>query len=147
MNLPLPVPLPDCKFQSFRRKNSLCAGSCPGNCSNTLFTENYIYHRMKDHPAETAYGLGVGLADEYGNLKQAWTVWALANRIDLDPPQLSCGFEHLPYTRLVRGFNILRGHWTSTRLLPDGFKEEKAYRPDFTSRTDSYIKRCITRGA
>ena len=97
---------------------------------NTLATpgiSNYIYHRMKDHPAETVAGLGCGLADEVGNLKPAWGVWALSNRVDLDHPQLSCGFENLPYTRLVRAFKVGQGHWATTRRLPQGFAEEQVY--------------------
>ena len=82
---------------------------------------------MKDHSAETVNGLGCGLADEVGNLKPAWGVWAMSNRVDLDPPQLSCGFENLPYTRLVRAFNPGQGHWATTRRLPSGFAEEQVY--------------------
>jgi hypothetical protein len=89
---------------------------------------NYVYHRMKDHPAETASGLGLGLSDENGSFKPAWATWALSNRIDLDPPQLSCGFENIPYTRLVRAFKKGSGHWATTRKLPDGFAEEQVYR-------------------
>ena len=97
------------------------------NALATPGISNYIYHRMKDHPAETVAGLGCGLADEVGNLKPAWGVWALSNRIDLNPPQLSCGFENLPYTRLVRAFKLGQGHWATTRRLPDGFAEEQVY--------------------
>ena len=97
------------------------------NVTGTPGISSYIYHRLKDHPAETAAGLGLGLRDTNGNPKPAWSTWALANRIDLDPPKLSCGFENLPYTRLVRAFKAGRGHWATTRKPPAGFAEEKAY--------------------
>ena len=88
---------------------------------------NYIYHRMRDHPVETKDGLGVGLFDVNDKPKQAWATWALANRHDLKPPKLSCGFEHLPNVRLKRGYHTTKGHWATTRLLPPGFKLEKTW--------------------
>lgn len=98
------------------------------NITATPGITNYIYHRMKDHPVEVAAGIGLGLVTDYGDFKPSWATWALSNRIDLDPPQLSCGFENLPFTRLVRGYKAGRGHWASTRLLPAGFAEEQVYR-------------------
>ncbi len=119
--------------------NSLAPQSSPeaqadgvcGSLYNVVGTpgiSNYIYHRMKDHPVEVAAGIGLGLVTDYGDFKPAWVTWALSNRIDLDPPQLSCGFENLPYTKLVRGYKGGRGHWASTRLLPAGFTAEQSYR-------------------
>ena len=63
----------------------------------------YVYHRMRTTRWRRRRGRGCGLADENGTLKPAWGTWAMANRHDLSPPQLSCGFEYVPYTRLVRG--------------------------------------------
>ncbi len=97
------------------------------NVLGTPGIESYIYHRMTDHPVEVAAGLGVGLHDANGVAKPAWAVWALANRSDLDPPELDCGFEELPHTRLTRSYNPARGHWASSRIAPPGFDPEQSY--------------------
>ncbi len=89
---------------------------------------NYIYHRMKDHPVEVAQGLGVGLWTAKGKNKPAWSTWALCNRKELKPSKLACGFQHLPYVLLRRGYAKGKGHWASSRLLPAGFKKEKTWR-------------------
>ena len=86
--------------------------------------ESYIYHRMRDHPTEVAAGLGLGLRRTDDTAKPAWATWAMANRADLTPPQVDCGFESLPHVRLKRGNLGARGHWITSRLLPPGFTEE-----------------------
>jgi hypothetical protein len=130
--------------------NSLAPGSteaaqADGVCAsflNALGTPgiiNYVYHRMKDHPVETASGLGCGLHGTDGSAKAAWATWALANRNDLSPPKLSCGFQDLPYVRLVRSNHASRGHWASTRRAPPGFTAESSYRLSHDSQPDSVM--------
>ena len=97
------------------------------NILGTPGITSFIYHRMKDHPVEVATGLSCGLATESGVLKQAWGTYALANRDDLNPPLLSCGFEYLPYVRLRRSTSA-DDHWVTTRTPPDGFTDEAAWR-------------------
>jgi hypothetical protein len=108
--------------------SQLCAAF--ENVLGTPGIESFIYHRMRDHSAETAAGLGLGLRDESGNARPAWATWALANRND----QLSCGFQHLPWARLTRSHHATQGHWVSTRRAPAGFTAESSYRIERESK-------------
>jgi hypothetical protein len=125
------------------------------NVTATPGISNDIFHRMKDHPVETAAGLGLGLVADNGDFKPAWVTWALSNRFDLSPPKLSCGFENLPYTRLVRGYKNGSGHFVTTRKLPAGYVEEQVYRLHYAkqpgtvmlyecmSGTDSFVSKDV----
>ena len=99
---------------------------------NTLGTPgvtNYIYHRMRDNIDEGELQLGLVRSDD--SYKQAWAVWALCNHIYDNPPDLSCGFEDLPYTRLrrsVKDYTWTNRHWASSRLPPEGFVEEASWK-------------------
>jgi hypothetical protein len=52
--------------------------------------------------------------------KASWATWYLANQAGT----LNCGFEQLPYVKLVRYTHTTRGHWVTTRMPPSGFWEE-----------------------
>ncbi|NOZ00777.1 MAG: hypothetical protein GXP54_02675 [Deltaproteobacteria bacterium] len=98
------------------------------NVLGTPGVTNYIYHRMHDNAEEGELQLGLVRSDN--TYKPAWAVWALCNHVFDNPPQLSCGFEDLPYTRLrrsVRNYTITVRHWTSSRLPPDGYVEEASW--------------------
>ncbi len=87
---------------------------------------NYLYHRMQDVASEAP--LVLGLHRENGSAKPAWEVWAWANHTGPGHPSLSCGFEHLPYTRLASSHGGWANfHWASSRLAPPGFVEDGAW--------------------
>ena len=98
------------------------------NVLGTPGITNYVYHRMRDNADEGELQLGLVRAD--GSYKPAWAIWALCNHVYDDPPQLSCGFEDLPYTSLCRSmkdYTITQRHWSSSRLAPEGFTQDACW--------------------
>jgi len=53
--------------------------------------------------------------------------WTANNRHRQNPPQLSDGYDDLPYVRLIRSANPDTGHWASTRQAPAGYHREAEY--------------------
>lgn len=97
------------------QSTSLC--SAFRNVLGTPGISIFNYSRMKDLSADAAQGSAIGLRAPDDTARPAWDVWANANRNDLTPAQLSCGFEDLPYVRLTRSATP-GGHWASTRTPP-----------------------------
>jgi hypothetical protein len=59
--------------------------------------------------------------------RQAWATWALANRNDINPAILNCGFEVLPYVKFSR-YASPRGHIATTRMPPPGATLEYSWK-------------------
>jgi len=98
------------------------------NVLGTPGITTYIYHRGIDRQEMTKSGWAPGLHRADGSPKPAWTLWEQANRNDVTPARLSCGFEVLPHITLQRGFSKNRGHFASTRRLPSGVTPEKTWK-------------------
>ncbi len=91
---------------------------------NTLGTpgiENYIYHRMKDHPLEAVHGVALGLRRDDGSAKPAWYTWESMSGRGSQRDNLDCGFENLPYTKLVSSVNASGDYRASTRVVGDSY--------------------------
>ncbi|MEM7257242.1 MAG: DUF5722 domain-containing protein, partial [Pseudomonadota bacterium] len=97
------------------------------NALATPGIENYIYHRMQDHPAELAARVGLGLRDTNGRAKPAWQVWAAASGRNGNRHALDCGFEHLPYTRVSQYTHTNRLPRTSSRVVKSGYRETQSW--------------------
>ena len=106
------------------QKTQLCQAF--RNVLGTPGIESFIYHRMRDHETEVAAGLGLGLVDQGGNYKPAWSTYALASRAG----SLDCGFQYalgqsdgLAKVKLIRGVKSGK-HWATTRQLPSGYSQD-----------------------
>ncbi len=97
------------------------------NVLGTPGITNYIYHRLRDNASEGE--LQVGLIRQNDTYKPAWGTWAWANHTDGSHPEMSCGFEQLPYTRLTSSVKdqVIDVHWTSSRLPPSGYEVQQAW--------------------
>ena len=95
------------------------------NVLGTPGINNFVYHRIQDHPNEGSFK--PGLHYDNGEPKPAWFSWTANNRHRQNNPQLSDGYEDLPYVRLVRSVKPDTGHWASTRQAPAGFEPEASF--------------------
>jgi Family of unknown function (DUF5722) len=93
-------------------------GVCESNYNvvATPWVTDYIYHGMFDDGLASELQVGLFRAD--GSEKPAWSVWANQN---------DCGYQYLPYTRLVRSYRPGVAHWASSRKPPAGYNEEEAW--------------------
>ena len=95
------------------------------NVLGTPGINNFVYHRIQDHENEGTFK--PGLHDINAQPKPAWFTWTGNNRHRQNSPQLSGGYEDLPYVRLSRYVNPDTGHWASTRQAPAGYQREAEY--------------------
>ena len=96
------------------------------NILGTPGIENFIYHRLVDHPDELKAGLGCGLWTPSKNFKPAWELFALANRKGVGDGYPTCGFELLPYVEMANYYNG-NSHFVSTRNVPSGYKKQNSF--------------------
>ena len=62
-----------------QQNTSLCQAF--RNIVNTPFVENFVYHRLKDHPDETRAGLGLGLVDTNNQYKKGISLNHITTRL------------------------------------------------------------------
>ena len=91
------------------------------NVLGTPGIENYIYHRMQVHPLEADAGGAFGLRRSDGSAKPVWNTWSQMSGRNGQRNNLDCGFEHLPYVRLVNLVNSRGDYRASTRVVGNGF--------------------------
>lgn len=114
------------------------------NVLGTPGINNFVYHRIKDHPNEGTFR--PGLHDSENRPREAWFKWLENNRYRQSPPKLSDGYEDLPYIRLVRSYKPDAGHWSSSRQAPAGFEAEtnflllREHLPNTTMLYECYIE-------
>jgi hypothetical protein len=95
--------------------------------------DGYLLHRLLDHPDEVGppllhyFGLfSRGPDGGLGPMRPAWATWALMNRYDVPNNTPRCGFEQLPYVRLVPRVSTSGRltHWATTRMAAPGFVDQ-----------------------
>jgi len=105
------------------------------NVLGTPGIENYVYHRMQDHPAEAIHGVALGLRRQDGSAKPVWNTWSQMS----DPGTLDCGFENLPYTKLTSFMDNRGNYRASSRVVGGNFSEIDSWYPLRAYQADTYM--------
>lgn len=107
--------------QSNERSQDLAVCNSYRNVLGTPDIENYIYHRMQDHPLESNNGGAFGLRRQDGSAKPVWNTWSNMSGRNGQRNNLDCGFENLPYTRLSSVVDSAGNYRASTRVTDDRY--------------------------
>ena len=91
------------------------------NVLGTPGMENYIYHRMQDHPLEVSGGAALGLRRADGSAKPVWNTWANMSGRGNQRNNLDCGFENLPYIKLTSSIGTSGEYRASSRVVGDRY--------------------------
>ncbi len=86
--------------------------------------QELVFCNLQNRSGDTCDHTTFGTTWEW---RPSWGTWASANRIDVSPPNVSCGFEVLPYVKFSR-YSSPRGHFATTRLPPAGSTFEGAWK-------------------
>ncbi|MBI1862317.1 MAG: hypothetical protein HYR96_15490 [Deltaproteobacteria bacterium] len=95
----------------------------------TPHVRSFLYYSFEDNPGEALqFGMVTRQSPGVFTYHPVWSTYALANRVGMST---SCGFENVgspstPKMSLLRGYSPSRGHWATSRLLPDAFAREWA---------------------
>ncbi len=109
------------------------------NVLGTPGMENYIYHRMVDHPLEAVEGVALGLRRQDGSAKPVWNTWANMSGRGNQRNNLDCGFENLPYTKLVSSVNNRGDYRASTRVVGDNYTAVEEWYLHRNHQPDTYL--------